>query len=92
VTNIDIEPSLRDTAVKRLKKRRDFYTHLAVYAMVNGFLVVIWLMVTSPGFFWPVFAIFGWGIALVMQAWDVFWTHEITDAEIDREIARMTKR
>jgi 2TM domain len=34
--------TLRDRAVKRLKKRRDFYTHLLTYMLVNGFLVGIW--------------------------------------------------
>jgi len=30
-----------------------------------------------------------WGIGVVMNAWDVFFTQEITAADIDREIARM---
>ncbi len=89
MTDIDVEPSLRDAAVKRLGKRRDFHSHLLVFAMVNGLLVVVWFMTTSPGFFWPVFPIFGWGIGLVMHAWDVYLTHDFTNAEIDREIARM---
>ena len=37
---------LRDRAMKRLKKRRDFRGHLLVYALVNAFLVVIWAMTT----------------------------------------------
>jgi len=41
--------------VQQLKKRRDFYGHLLVYVLVNTFLVVIWAVVDSHGFFWPVF-------------------------------------
>lgn len=35
------EQALRDKAVKQLKKRRDFYAHLLVYLLVNGFLVAM---------------------------------------------------
>jgi len=86
------EPGLREKAAERLKKRRDFYAHLAVYVMVNGFLVVMWATMLGGGFFWPVFPIFGWGIGLVMHAWDVFLNSEISDADIDREVARMRRR
>ena len=81
---------LRDRAVKRLKKRRDFAAHLLVYAMVNIFLVVIWA-VTSTGFFWPIFPMVGWGIGVVMNAWDVWRGDEFSDREIAREIDRLQK-
>jgi len=35
--------------------RRDFYGHLLVYTLVNGFLVVIWAITNSGGFLWPIF-------------------------------------
>ena len=59
---------LRDRAVKQLKKRRDFMSHLLVYVLVNSFIVLIWAITNSGGFFWPVFPIVGWGIGLVMNA------------------------
>ncbi len=91
MTNLEVEPGLRDAAVKRLKKRRDFYSHLLLYVLVNGFLVVFWLMTSSPGFFWPIFPLFGWGVGLVMHAWDVFLSSEPSQADIDREVARMRR-
>jgi hypothetical protein len=30
----------------------------------------------------------GWGIGVVMNAWDVFWRHEITEADIQCEMGR----
>ena len=33
---------VRDRAIKQLKKRHDFATHLLVYVLVNSFIVVIW--------------------------------------------------
>ena len=58
----------RDRAIKQLKKRHDFTTHLLVYVLVNSFIVVIWAITNSGGFFWPVFPIVGWGNGLVMNA------------------------
>ena len=76
---------LRDHALKRLKKRRDFAAHVTVYLLVNSFIVVIWA-VTSEGFFWPVFPIVGWGIGVVMNGWDVWRGDEFTEEQITREI------
>jgi hypothetical protein len=86
------EQAARDRAVTQLKKRRDFYGHLLVYVLVNTFLVVIWAVVGAHAFFWPVFIIVGWGIGVVMNAWDVFWRRPITEHEIQREIEREDKQ
>jgi hypothetical protein len=85
------EQAPRDKAVQRLKKRRDFRAHLLVYVLVNGFLVVIWA-ITGSGFFWPVFPIAAWGIGLVLNAWDVYWRHEITEQDIEHEMEREDRR
>ena len=82
------EQTARDQAVTHLKKRRDFHAHLLVYVLVNAFLVVIWAIAGAHGFFWPIFSIAGWGIGLVMNAWDVYWRHPITETDIKREIER----
>lgn len=83
------ETELRDRAVKRLKKRRDFYSHLLVYTLVNAFLVVIWALTDVHGFFWPVFPIVGWGIAVVLNAWDVYHGDDLREDQIRREMERM---
>ena len=82
------EQAPRDKAVQQLKKRRDFYGHLLLYTLVNAFLVVIWAITDLHGFFWPVFPIAGWGIIVVLNAWDVFWRPEITEEDIQHEIKR----
>jgi uncharacterized ion transporter superfamily protein YfcC len=79
---------LRERAVKRLKKRRDFHAHLLVYVLVNSFIVVIWA-VTDHGFFWPVFPMVGWGIGVVMNAWDVYRGEDFREEQIRREMERM---
>jgi hypothetical protein len=80
---------LREQAVARLKKRRDFHTHLLVYVLVNAFLVVIWAVSDAGAFFWPIFPIVGWGIAVVLNAWDVYVVREIDEAQIQREMNRL---
>ncbi len=83
---------LRERAVKRLKKRRDFYTHLLVYLLVNGFLVAIWAITTAPEFFWPVFPMVGWGIGVVMNAWDTFRDEDFREAQIQHEMRRLERQ
>ena len=85
------EQAARDKAVAQLKKRRDFRGHVLVYVLVNTFLVVIWAVTDVHGFFWPVFPIVGWGIGVVMNAWDVYWRPQITEHDIQREIEREDK-
>ena len=82
------DTALRERALKRLKKRRDFKGHVLVYLLVNTFLVIVWAM-TSAAFFWPIFPIVGWGIGVVMNAWDVWRGDDFSDEEIERELARM---
>ena len=40
--------------------------HFIVYAAVNLFLVAIWA-VAGGGYFWPIWPILGWGLALALQ-------------------------
>lgn len=84
--------ALRERAVKRLKKRRDFYGHILVYLLVNAFLVVIWAVTSPGGFFWPVFPLVGWGIGVVMNAWDVYVAEEVTEDRIQREMEHLAHR
>ncbi len=44
------------------------------------------------GFFWPVFPIVGWGIGVVMNAWDVYRNDEFDEQQIRREMKRLQGR
>lgn len=85
------QDALRERAIKRLKKRRDFRAHLLLYVLVNGFLVVIWAM-TGSGFFWPVFPMVAWGIGVLANAYDVYVGDEITEEQIQREMQHLEHR
>jgi hypothetical protein len=84
----DSEQDLRERAVERLKKKRDFHTHVFIYVAVNAFLVVIWA-VTGSGYFWPIFPMLGWGIGVLANAWDVYGRRPISEDEIRREADRL---
>ncbi|HEU5268660.1 MAG TPA: 2TM domain-containing protein [Jatrophihabitans sp.] len=87
---IDQTDQLRERAVKQLKKRRDLLTHVVVYVLVNSFLVMLWLMSgDNRGFFWPIFPIAGWGIAVLLNAWDVWRGDDFSPAAIDQEMRRL---
>ncbi len=83
---------LRDRAIKRLKKRRDFFTHLLVYVLVNAFIVAIWALSNPSGFFWPILPLAGWGIGVVMNAWEVYRDDEFDEEQIRREMDRLQER
>ena len=85
----DVENS-REAAVKRLKAKRDFKTHVATYLIVNTMLVVIWAVAGGGGYFWPIWPILGWGIGLVLDGWRVYFQRPITEDEIRREMERGT--
>ena len=77
----------REEAIRRLKAKRGVSQHLATYAVVNGFLVVIWA-ITGDGDFWPVWSMVGWGIGLALHGWGVYGERPITEAEIQREMEK----
>ena len=79
---------LRAEALERLRKRSEFWTHLALYLMINAFIVAIWYFAGGGGFFWPMFPLFGWGIGLVFHGWDTF-RRPPSEERIRREIQRL---
>jgi 2TM domain len=86
------EQAAHDQALSQLKKRRDFHAHLLIYVLVNSFFVLIWAVINVHTFFWPIFPMAGWGIGLVMNAWDVYWRRPISEADIKREINRQDRQ
>lgn len=79
----------RAEALKRVRARRDLSAHAVTYLVVNAFLLGIW-WVTGHGYFWPGWVLGGWGIGLVMNAWDVLGRRPITEEDIQREMHRGT--
>jgi hypothetical protein len=84
---VDNIEGAREAALKRLKDKRDFKSHVATYLIVNALLVVIWA-VSGQGYFWPIWPILGWGIGLALNAWTAYFQKPISEDDISREMER----
>jgi hypothetical protein len=84
------DEELRTLAIRRLKKKRDFWAHLAAYIIVNAFLVGVWYFTSGRdgGYFWPIWVMLGWGIGVAFNAWDAFARGGVSEEEIQREMER----
>ena len=82
------ESELRELAKQRLNKRRDLGAHVVAFVVVNAMLVSIWAM-TGAGYFWPAWVLFGWGVGLLLNVWDVYFRRPVTEREITSEIERL---
>jgi len=58
-------------ARKRVKEIKEFYTHVAIFIIVNGFLFLL-NMLTSPDSLWFYWPLLGWGIGLGAHAYTVY--------------------
>ncbi len=77
----------RTAAIERLKAKRDFKTHVAVYVIVNAMLVVIWAL-SDADYFWPIWPVLGWGAGLAVNAWMVYVQKPITEDDVRAEMGR----
>jgi hypothetical protein len=87
---------LSTEAVRRIKARRDFHTHLLAYGAVNALLFLIWLttaITAGARFPWFIFPLMGWGVGVGAHAWAVYGSpsQPITDEAITQEIERMRR-
>jgi hypothetical protein len=91
----DTPEARREQAVRSVKKRRDFQTHLVSYLVINLVVWGIWTVigVTSGAWFpWPVFVTLGWGIGIAMNAWEVYFRRPVSEEDIRREMDRLGSR
>ena len=82
-------------ARKRVKAKKDFYIHLVVYICVNAFLFSI-NMLTSPGHYWFIYPLLGWGVSIAIQFFTVFGINgrlneNWEEREIEKELRKMKK-
>jgi hypothetical protein len=73
--------SVEERADRHVRRLQGFYAHLAVYVGVNAMLVVINLL-TSPGVFWAIWPILGWGVKLGAHAVAVFGLPGVADWKV----------
>jgi 2TM domain len=94
VSFVGEDETVREQAIRVLKKKQDFRDHLLAFVLVNSFLWVIWGVVYAfggPVFPWPIFPLLGWGIGLSFHARDAFGRKPFSEEEIQREAQRLAK-
>lgn len=80
----------REIALKRLKAKRGFRGILITAVGVSALMVVIWLL-SGRGYFWPIWVMFGLGIAVITSAWSAYGptSSPITEDEIQAEAEKL---
>ncbi|GAB95611.1 hypothetical protein BJY21_000841 [Kineosphaera limosa] len=83
----EADPQLRKCAMERLEAGANFKRHLSSYVVMSGMLVAVWLF-SGAEYFWPMWPMLGWGIAL---AWHAVSLRNCgpTEAQISAEAAKL---
>jgi len=84
------ENDAREIALKRLKAKRAFRGMVFTAIGVSLLMVVIWLL-SGRGYFWPIWVMFGLGIAVITTGWSAYGpaSSPITEEEIQAEAEKL---
>ncbi len=85
VENGSVQTSEYERARKRVERKRKFRSDLVAYVVINVFLIGAWAA-TGTGYFWPGWVLAGWGVALLLDGWNLYYRRPITHDDINREI------
>ncbi len=85
-TNVE-SPDDYEQARKRVERKRKFRADVVAYVVINAFLIGVWAA-TGMGYFWPAWVLAGWGVMLVLDAWNVFYRRPVTPTDIEHELRR----
>ena len=70
------------------RQRREFYSHLTSYCIINGFLFMVNL-ITGPRYLWVVWPMMGWGIGLAFHYVNTFF---VAEEKIERGARRLLRK
>lgn len=70
-----------EQARARLLRKRKFRGDVVAYLVINAFLVGIWAVLGGGGF-WPGWVLAIWGVLLVLDGWDAYFRHDVTEDDI----------
>ena len=79
-----LPPSSRPHGPSREAARSAFLRQLLMFGLIAAILVAIWALTNFGGYFWPVWPILGFSIALGWQAFNLFGPQQPDDRGPDR--------
>jgi hypothetical protein len=74
-----------EQARTRALRKRKFRGDVVGYIVINAFIIGIWA-VSGFGYFWPGWVLAGWGVLLILDGYDAFYRHDVTEGDIQREL------
>lgn len=75
-------------AIHRIKAKQQLMGHVFVFMAVAAYFVFLWAQSDADSF-WPIWALFGWGIGLGAHAISVLgWSRPISENRIEREVTK----
>ncbi len=78
-----------EEARKRVKKKKEFYSHLTSY-LVMGVFFFVFNLLTAPGHWWFYWPMLGWGIGVAFHYFEVFGLPGVGD--LSKEWEQKTMR
>jgi hypothetical protein len=89
------DDQLYNEARKKVRRLRNFYSHVAMYVAVSTFLTFVnWY--TNPGHWWVKWVWIGWGIGIFFNGLglykrNILFTDEWEERKIKEEMEKMKK-
>ena len=85
------DQDLRWRAERRVRAKLVFRTHLFVYALVNGGLL-LQNLTTSPNNLWCLWTVLGWGVGLLAHGFVVYGAGTVDRGRmVEAELAQMRR-
>lgn len=84
------EEQLRKAAEKRIRDKRNAVKVIGIFVIVSLLLTAVWAL-SGGGYFWPMWAMFGMGVAALFILWGAYGPAERppTEQEIADEMRKM---
>jgi membrane protein YdbS with pleckstrin-like domain len=98
VKNEYTEEELIEIAKKRIKIKRELYSHIAAYCFVNSFLVFIYFIIVGDFsfsvHFWPIWVISAWGLGLLFHVFESLQelNFKYNVRAVNKELERIKKK
>jgi len=92
MSNQMTEEQIQEEARKRVKAKRDFYSNLGAWAVVNIVLIIVWSLTNNGGHWWFLYPLCIWGFFVLIQFLQVFVFKQKPESLAVQEEAEKIKR